>query len=132
MNASFYPHRGYAEARHDRCDNVHWYKEQKCCTMYVKNLQNGDYTPCGSSGGQTWNEVGSHRPRHHTSKIDTIVHHRLPSNIYSCCFVSGTNCQERILWRRMSCCPTKVIEGPLKALACFPCSQVQGFDDSHH
>lgn len=115
-----YYHPGYIESKHEKT-NVEWYKKNKCDLQFCINLENGDFIPCGGSGGSTL--------RHRNGKIvaesashDTEIYGKK----FTCCFVTGKgDCFKKIKVRRWSCCK-KELTGSLGDMATIKgCTKIE-------
>ncbi len=112
-------HPGYIESCHTP-RNAQWYKKEKCIKSFCKNIENGGYIPCGSSGNRPFmiidNEV-------HTSRLNLY-----DFNIYCCCFIFGKECDEERLERRWSCCHKRLKGTMLDMLTLKGCEKITNYN----
>lgn len=86
-------HTGWVESKHDP-ENTDWYEKydtQTNCMDWIRKLRNGDYIPCGSSGGQL--HMGIY-----------VCGGKYLNSARACCFVFGRDCGDSQIRRKWSCC----------------------------
>jgi hypothetical protein len=87
-------HPGYVESCHEPRSDSRWYRKEGYPPHYCDALENGGYTVCGNSGSRPWCIDSRGILDTRADKIE------LPC----CCFVTGSECTEKVLKRRWTCC----------------------------
>ncbi len=89
-------HPGYIESCHEQKD-AKWYRERQCVSSYCDNLESGGFIPCGESNNHVFCFVNGDIQYSHWLDLSKF-------NIFTCNFVFGHSCMNKILKRRWSCC----------------------------
>ena len=114
-------HCGYIESCHNPMKDVVYFKEckdgdgnQKYTDNFCDALKSGNFIPCGNSAGITWQ---------FNSWGDSNCQKSLcPKGSATCCFLFGVACDDKVLWRRWSCCGICHF-GTIKDMKDLPCTK---------